>query len=267
VGRRSPGRAVNPFDAGLATANSNYSVYSNGRLAAPEGEDAPSPLTRFVHDELRGLVLNDLFSCDGGKAALRGGRYAFGLYESLESVGSIHGLSRDLYRFVTDIASTGAGFTTFIASFNGPHPVNEAHFERTLWSALQQLADLDSEFHPWAAAGSDDPNSPQFSFSFAEMPFFIIGLHAASSRVARRFAWPTLVFNPHRQFDELRRSGRFQRFQQVIRRAELALQGSTNPMLADHGSSSEARQYSGRLVDDQWQCPFHVRSVREPTTD
>ena len=34
------------------------------------------------------------------------------------------------------------------------------------------------------------------------------------------------------------------------------LAGDINPMLARHGESSEARQYSGRAVDDGWTCPF-----------
>ena len=35
--------------------------------------------------------------------------------------------------------------------------------------------------------------------------------------------------------------------------------GSRNPMLAQHGTISEARQYSGRMVNEGWQCPFHYR--------
>ena len=34
------------------------------------------------------------------------------------------------------------------------------------------------------------------------------------------------------------------------------LSGSINPMLARHGESSEARQYSGRVVDEDWKCPL-----------
>ena len=105
-------------------------------------------------------------------------------------------------------------------------------------------------------AVSDDPSDPAFAFSFAGTAFFIVGLHAASSRAARRFAWPTLVFNPHRQFDRLRESQRFSRFQHVIREAERNLQGSINPMLADFGDRSEASQYSGRRVAPDWKCPF-----------
>jgi FPC/CPF motif-containing protein YcgG len=258
---------MNPFDGTLALANSNYSTFEAGRLVRADDGRRPNPLTQFVHDGLRGLVLSDLFSCDGGKAALRRGTYAFGMYDALDSLGSAAGLARDLHTFATEMATAHDGFTTFIASFAGPHPTDERHFEELLWGSLQRLHDLDCDVHDWAPSASPDPGSPEFSFSFAGLPFFVIGLHAASSRAARRFAWPTLVFNPHRQFDDLRKAGRYARFQQVIRRAEIALQGSTNPMLSDFGAVSEARQYSGRRVDADWQCPFHAKSANGAAAD
>jgi FPC/CPF motif-containing protein YcgG len=46
----------------------------------------------------------------------------------------------------------------------------------------------------------------------------------------------------------------------VIRRQELALQGSINPMLAEFGELPESRQYSGRVVGQDWHCPFSPRT-------
>jgi FPC/CPF motif-containing protein YcgG len=131
-----------------------------------------------------------------------------------------------------------------------------------LWATLQHLHDADTERHALASGVSDDPTNPHFSFSFAATAFFVVGLHAASSRASRRFAWPTLVFNPHDQFERLRADGQYARFQQVIRNAERELQGNVNPMLDDFGRRSEARQYSGRAVGNDWQCPF--RAMRRP---
>jgi hypothetical protein len=37
--------------------------------------------------------------------------------------------------------------------------------------------------------------------------------------------------------------------------------GTANPMLAQHGSVSAARQYSGRAVGADWQCPFSRKST------
>jgi FPC/CPF motif-containing protein YcgG len=258
---------VNPFDHPVALAHSNYSVFERGQLKQHGTGARPPSLTRFVHDGLRGLVLNDQFTCDGAKAAFRRGTYAFGFYESLIAPGPIAGLARDLYAFVTGLATAEPLFTSFVASFEGPHPADEEHFERLLWQALQQLNEWDRQFHDWDPRVSADPASANFSFSFAGAALFVVGLHAASSRVARRFAWPTLVFNPHGQFDTLRASGRYRRFQHVIRRAEVALQGTTNPMLSDHGAESQARQYSGRHVDAGWRCPFHAGAAHEPTAD
>jgi FPC/CPF motif-containing protein YcgG len=94
------------------------------------------------------------------------------------------------------------------------------------------------------------------SFSFAETALFVLGLHAASSRATRKFAWPTLIFNPHDQFEHLKETGRYARFQEVIRDAEHTLQGDINPMLSAFGERSEAAQYSGRQVGADWRCPF-----------
>lgn len=258
---------MNPFTQREAIANSNYSRYDGGELRRPDSAETPSPLTSFVHDGLRSLILNDRFVCVGGKSAFRQGTYRFGLYPELGSRESAAGLARDLFTFVEEIPSFGDSFSSYVASFSGPHPADEAAFEQLLWQTLQALHDLDAPHHRWDPAVSADPTDPAFSFSFGGVAFFVIGIHAASSRVARRFAWPTLIFNPHRQFDDLRQEGDFDRFRQVIRRGEMRLQGDANPMLADFGTRSEAMQYSGRRVSAAWKCPFHTRPADDSPQD
>jgi len=92
-----------------------------------------------------------------------------------------------------------------------------------------------------------------------EHPFFVIGLHPHASRLARRFSNPALVFNSHRQFEKLREDGRYWKIQAATRSREIDLQGSINPNLADFGEESEARQYSGRMVEADWRCPFDFK--------
>jgi uncharacterized protein len=251
---------INPFDSPAALAQSNSCVFDGKRLGRDGGEPAPSPRTAFVHDGFRALILNEHFSCVAAKSAVRQGNYRFGLYDELASARSCAGLARDLFTFVNASTAPAPEFRTFVASFDGPLPPDEAAFERLLWSTLQQLHDLDAMHHEWDRHSNPDAADAEFSFSFAGTAFFVVGLHAASSRTTRRFAWPTLVFNPHQQFDRLRETGRYPRFQQVIRSAERSLQGDINPMLSDFGSRSEASQYSGRQVDDEWRCPFHAKT-------
>jgi FPC/CPF motif-containing protein YcgG len=257
------GDATNPFSSDAAMANSNYAAFEDGKLVHPITRERPTPLTTLVHDELRALILNDHFSCVGGRAALRQGQYRFGMYADLGSADAVAGLARDLFAFTAEVAHN-ASFTTYLASFSGPTALDEAAFEKLLWDTLQQLHDVDVVHHDWDRAVASDPSDPHFSFSFAGTAFFVVGLHAASSRVARRFAWPTLVFNPHEQFEALREHGQFERFQQVIRQNEQALQGGINPVLSNHGEQSDARQYSGRAVGGDWRCPFEPHVTNKP---
>lgn len=249
---------AHPFDNEIARANSTYLAYHDQRLVQIHRQEIPAePLHEFIHDSFRALVLNPKFACVAAKSAINQGSYRMGVYGDIATPESTSGLAYDLFNFVQEQPSLGPGFSTFIASFTGPTIASELDFEHLLWQQLQALHDLDHQHHAWDANVSCDPEDSQFSFSFGGRAFFIVGLHAASSRWTRRFAWPTLIFNAHEQFEQLRTSGKYGRIQQVIRTRDHALQGSINANLSDFGERSEARQYSGRPVEEHWRCPFH----------
>ena len=105
-----------------------------------------------------------------------------------------------------------------------------------------------------------DPDDPHFAMSFGGEAFFVVGLHPRSSRPARQFEKPAMVFNLHDQFERLRAEGRYDKMRGTILDRDERLAGSVNPMLAKHGTISAARQYSGRAVSDGWECPFSGRS-------
>ena len=136
----------------------------------------------------------------------------------------------------------------------GRCPSTRGEFEALLWGALQHLHDHDDA--PWAEGVAADPDNPHFAFSVAGTAFFVVGLHPNASRVARRAPLPTLVFNLHEQFERMRADGRYQRMRDTIRRRDTELQGFLNPMVSDHGETSEARQYAGRAVPADWTPPF-----------
>jgi uncharacterized protein len=257
----------NPFTDVDALERSNYCLFDGKRLVRGAGQSAPSKMSEFVHDGFRALVLNEQFSCVGAKAAIRCGAYRFGLYPSMGDAPSCAGLAHDLFAFLEERHSLAGQFHTFVASFEGPSSPDERTFERLLWATLQGLHDVDAIHHEWQKEHASDTSDPTFSFSFAETALFVVGLHAASSRATRRFAWPTLVFNPHEQFDALKESGRYRRFQEVVRGAERALQGGINPMLAEFGERSEAPQYSGRQVGSEWRCPFRAQPATALSED
>lgn len=151
--------------------------------------------------------------------------------------------------------------------FKGPSECSEDQFDALMWQRLQAISDFDATLHQWDRRVSCDPSHSDFSFSIKEEAFYIIGLHPGSSRKSRRFKHPALVFNPHDQFEKLRETEKYSAMKDTVRKRDKAFSGSVNPMLADFGESSEAFQYSGRVYDKEWKCPFvshHEKDQRHP---
>lgn len=224
------------------------------RAADDEAADIADLTAAAIHGALRAFIDDVHYPCVGAKSAIHNNSYRLGIYGGLGEDASTTALARDLKSFVGDSEAFDADFATFVAVFEGPSDLDADAFETHLWKQLQQLHDADGD--SWDEAVSADPDDPHFSFSFARYAFFVVGLFPASERLSRRFPWPALVFNPHAQFERLRATDQWARMQQVIRRKEEALQGGINPVLRDFGTESEARQYSGRAVDADWQAPF-----------
>lgn len=211
-----------------------------------------------MDEAFRAFVSHARFPCLAAKGAVRRRDHELGVYGALASAPSSDALASDLAAFTRRAAPGGDRFTAFVAVFTDRAPASERAFEQRLWAQLQRLHERDDPAMGWDPAVSADPNDPRFSFSFGGRALFVVGLHPHSSRLARRFRWPALVFNPHAQFERLRREGRYERLRTQIRERDIELQGSANPNLADFGERSEARQYSGRdTTAAEWRCPFH----------
>jgi hypothetical protein len=244
---------------------SSYAAYHGNAVVHPltPGRAAGADLAA-AHETLRERVTSEGFPCVGAKSAFSRRTYRFGLYSDIASATAVSAVCHDLYEFNHEFPVIRDEFVTFIAMFRAPPMASEAHFEELLWRQLQSMHELDSGHFPWDSRVSADPDHPQFSFSIGGRGFFVVGMHSRASRMARTVGQPTLVFNAHEQFDGLRTRGKFETMKRIIRARDMAYQGSVNPVLKDFGESSEARQYSGRAVEDDWVCPFHHRTHREP---
>lgn len=240
-------------------AFSSYANWRDGKLIrVAEPDRLLSPNADMIHNSFRSHVADIEFPCIGAKAALNDSHYRYGFYDSMNTPEATAGLAHDLWEYVNERLWSETNFATFVACFGSPSVTNEQDWEEMLWAQLQKLHDLDRAHQEWDPEVSRDPDDAHFSFSFAKTGFFIVGLHPASSRIARRFPWPTLVFNTHAQFERLREQNRYQRLQSTIRTRDIKLQGSLNPNLSNFGDMSEARQYSGRAVEEAWKCPFQA---------
>lgn len=218
-------------------------------------------------EQFLSFVDEDSFPCVGAKAALARGEmfvHEFGMLNDAERDAELLDALEAFVAMMEVADKDPFKVHSFVAVFKGPFITSELQFENLLWTQLYNLHTLDvSRGFSAASDISSNPESPQFSLSLADHPFFVIGLHPGASRLARTFRSPVLVFNSHRQFEALRADGRYPKMQKAIRKREIALQGSINPNLADFGSNSEARQYSGRKVDANWKCPFDFEKARK----
>lgn len=171
-----------------------------------------------------------------------------------------------IYPGLLDLAKSYAEdpvlFQTLVVVFEQDWCPSEASFEAAMWARIQSLSDKDAMFaQDRDSLVSGDAGDPHFSLSFGGQAFFVVGLHPGASRPARRFSRPAMVFNLHNQFVRLRDEGRYEKLRESIIDRDVAVAGSVNTMLARHGDQSEARQYSGRAVDNDWQCPFNGREA------
>ena len=225
---------------------------------------APPPLFPWRHPAeneheamLHARVADAAFPCVGAKAALARGTLQVMAADRIDSAWDDLRIHDALLVFTAAYRADPTLFRSFAVVFDGPEDRDEAAFEELLWQRVQSLSDKDVwRGQTYDDRVSHDPDSPHFSLSFGGEAFFVIGLHPRASRPARRLPKPTLVFNLHDQFERLRADGRYEPMREAILARDERYAGSRNPMLARHGSVSEARQYSGRVVDADWRCPF-----------
>ncbi len=214
-----------------------------------------------IIEKFENLVRSAEFPCVGAKSALNKSQMHFvvaddicSAWDDLIILPQITALARH-YREQPDL------FQTLVVIFRKKDDLTEQQFERGVWARLQSLSDKDE----WLGAPVDpristDPDDPHFAVSFGGEAFFVVGLHPNASRPARQFEHPVMVFNLHDQFEVLRAAGRYDGLRSTILKRDEILAGSINPMLAQHGEISAARQYSGRAVEDGWACPFSRKS-------
>ncbi|WP_294275737.1 guanitoxin biosynthesis heme-dependent pre-guanitoxin N-hydroxylase GntA [uncultured Chryseobacterium sp.] len=223
-------------------------------------------LTSENHEELAreafaSFIEDASFPCVAAKAALSRDQMRIFVAGHIACPKDDQQILEFIYDFVDSYRNAENHFHTACVIFPDATGIDEALFERLLWMRLQALSDLDGKNYPYDKRVSPDPQSDQFSFSLKEEAFFVIGLNPDSSRPARRFKYPALVFNPHQQFEELRHLKRYDKMKNIVRKKDVELSGSINPMLQDFGASSEVYQYSGMQYDNSWQCPFKPKHL------
>ena len=209
-----------------------------------------------VVQEFHHFINDELYPCVAARAAMAQENVPCYVAGHMACPHDDAGILQFVYDFIERFRKSKPGFKSAAIIFKSPEDTTPESFDHLLWQRLQALSDLDAQKFRYDPRVNPRPSSSDFSFSLGEEAFFIIGLHPGSTRASRRFKYPAMVFNPHVQFEELRKLNRYEKLKNIVRQRDVRYSGSVNPMLADFGEASEAYQYSGRQYDGNWTCPL-----------
>lgn len=196
---------------------------------------------------LQAFVLNQSFPCIMARALALNGHIEQHHVNLNPKYMQLETFLQIFYRFIDHYQQNEKILHSLAFSFSSSHFKVFEEFETFFWSFLTELKLLDQKKYQHDPRVSADPRNSHFSFSLKEEAFFILLLHPDSPRLSRRYEQPTIVFNPHQQFEDLRKSGKYEKIRDAIRDKDKLLQGYPNPMLNDFGKESEIYQYVGRI--------------------
>jgi FPC/CPF motif-containing protein YcgG len=217
--------------------------------------EAPaSEADQQMESQFEDFILENNHPCVMAQSVFTQKQVDFHVYEELGTKTAANYILKDIKEYLGKYDFSSNDFFTFIAAFRNSETFSEKEFEKLMWQQLQYIHEADEA--DWDPEVNPDPQSKNFSFSIAGQAFYMVGMHPGSSRMARQSPFPVMVFNLHWQFEKLREMGAYDNVRNKIRERDFELQGSNNPMLEDFGEQSEARQYSGRAVEEAWKCPF-----------
>lgn len=238
------------------------------RQIGPREKQPMKTIQPDFDERFENFIRDKDFPCVGAKSALSKGTLRTVVCRSITSNWDDVRMHRELLDWSFAYQDEPGLFRSLAFIFKQDDNLDEGTFERAMWERLQSLADKDAWLEqPYDSRVSPDPDDPHFSLSYGGEAFFVVGMHPRASRPARRFERPVMVFNLHDQFEKLREENRYERLRQAILQRDNALAGSVNPMLARHGETSEAMQYSGRVIEEDWNCPFHDKRATKGATE
>ena len=211
-----------------------------------------------MRDQLIKFISEAKFPCVMAKSVVKMGFLCVNEAKNIEEETEIEALLTKFYDFVDQYRSNPEKLSSFIVTLPHADYQDLEKFEAVFWKFLSRLRQKDGLKFKHDPRVSADPNDPNYSYSIKEEAFFILVLHPKSPRFARRFSTPTIVFNPHQQFEGLRSKGLFKKVRDLIRKRDELLQGFINPMLLDFGEKSEVFQYMGIKYPNTARSPLTV---------
>lgn len=214
------------------------------------------------------FVMQKNYPCTAAIQSVARNESIYGQFENFGSGQSGRQLRAELQKFIQQQQANNSTYLSYWAIYEGQNLFSEDDFEIALWQELSHLTSEQTKNQDWKDLAKANPTEKSFSFCIDGHEFFVVGLHPQSSRLARRFPKPAIVFNVFKQFENLEKSGQYESIKKLIRERDVRLQGSVNPMVENYGDQWEAIQFSGKKNESQWKCPFHfIKDLKNRLSD
>ncbi len=217
-----------------------------------------------VDVQIKLLLDQKSYPCVAAIQSLHRKDYCIKTYTDFGKVYHRSDLRNELLKFLKNYQQTHSQYFSLWAVFEDYESLSEDQFEKLLWNELSALTSTETSAADKDPRFSLDPIKKDFCFSLGGQAVFVVGLHPQSSRKARRFPWPALIFNAYEQFDQLIAQEKYQPMIETIRRREIEFQGDVNPMVLQHNDLWESIQFSGKNNSPEWKCPFQFRKSEKP---
>lgn len=214
-------------------------------------------LINEIENEIKSLIMQKNYPCIAALKSFHLNDYRVKSYSGMGQYIQRPKLRSELLAYLNRYLETKSTYFTFWAVFDDTAAATEDEFEKNLWSELSALTSEDTKHIDQDLRFSSNPEDKKFCFSLGGKAFFVVGLHPNSSRVSRRFPWPTLVFNVYEQFEQLAHKNLYKPMIEINRQRDVLFQGDINPMVRQHGDDWESIQFSGKTNPASWKCPFH----------
>lgn len=208
-----------------------------------------------ARSQIHALVSQKNYPCVAAIHAVQKNDYQVGLFGHFGSGENGPALRRALLAYLEEQKRNGSTYFTYWAIFE-PQDLSEEEHESALWRELSGLTSEEEKSSDWQDGKSTEPSDEEFRFSLNGSELFVVGLHSRSSRAARRFYAPAMVFNVFTQFERLQTLGHYEKMVHTIRARERRFDGGVNPMVEQHGEKWETIQFSGKNNPASWKCPF-----------
>lgn len=206
-----------------------------------------------MKEKLISHILKSSFPCVMAKAVVKTGLLKVHTQQSLDP----RNFLKNIYSFIDDFREKRSRLSSFVLVLEN-NDLSFERFEEMFWDFLREANHEDKKYYPHDPRVKSHPEDNEFSYSLKSEAFFILALHPDSPRKSRQFTYPAIVFNPHQQFENMRKNGIFNKVRTMIRMKDKILQGTINPMLQDFGERSEVFQYLGKIYLPNDPIPLHI---------